>query len=88
LLFDNVLAGRWVSAEPAAPFAAFVERGSRSVLDAAVPALLDVCLSGALRCTSALPADDFAAGLDLGFESVFDAFVAAGFEVVSFFAIG
>jgi hypothetical protein len=76
-----------VSADPAALFAAFDAVGLFNVLDAALAALLEVSLFGALRWDSALPAADFAALLLLGDVSVFAAFLATVLDVTSFFAI-
>lgn len=78
------LLGRCVSAEPAALLAALLAVELPKVLAAAMPALDEVCLFGAMCCDKALPAADFAALLLDGLLSVFAALLAAGFEVTSF----
>jgi hypothetical protein len=67
---------------PAADFDAALVRPSRSVLDAALPALAEVDFPGALTWDSALPAAVFdAAPVDL-LPKVFEAWDAALFPVV------
>ena len=78
--------GRCVSALPAADFESLLERPSESVLDADLPAAVEVCFSGAFRCDNALPAADLDFADVDELESVFDALVAAGLEVTSFLA--
>lgn len=77
--------GRCVSAEPAADFAALDAFGLRSVLDAALAALLLVTSFGLRTCVKADPAADFAALLALGFRTVLAAAEAARLPVVSVF---
>lgn len=75
------------SALPAADLVAFELRPSERAFDAAVAALGDVSLPGALRCASALPAADFDfVAVDL-LDRVFDALLAADLDVPFLVAI-
>ena len=74
---------RWVSAEPAAVFADLLELALLSALDAAVAALPEVTLGGALCCESAEPAADLDDLDESLLRSTFDAAVAARVLVVS-----
>ncbi|GAA4856586.1 hypothetical protein GCM10023332_05320 [Luteimonas vadosa] len=65
----------------------FAVRPSRKVFDAALAAVADVVLAGALRWDRALAAADFEALAVAGLLSVFDALRAADLEVTSFLAM-
>lgn len=80
--------GRCVSADPAADFAAFDAWGFRSVLEAALAALLLVTSLAPLllrTCVNAEPAALLAALLAVRLRKTFDAADAARFPVTSVF---
>ena len=80
--------GRWVSADPAADFAAFDALGFRSVFEAALAARLLVTSLAPLllrTCVNADPAALFAALLAVGLRKTFDAADAERFPVTSVF---
>jgi hypothetical protein len=77
------LVGFCVNAEPAAVFEVLLVLAFRSVFEAAVAALAEVTLGGALVCDSADPAADFAVLLVEGFLNTFEAAEAAFFPVTS-----
>jgi hypothetical protein len=81
------LFGRCVRAEPAEVFELLLALPLRNVFEAAVPALEDVTLLGALVCDSAEPAADLAALLELLLRNTFDAADAARLLVTSRFGI-
>jgi len=74
---------RCVSAEPADVLADLLEFELRSVVDAALAALLEVTFGGALCWESAEPAADFADLLDSLLRKTFDAAEAARLLVTS-----
>ena len=81
-----MLPGRWVSADPAADFAAFEALGFRSVLEAALAAFLLVASlvpDLARTCVNAEPAVLLAALLAVELRKTFDAADAARFPVTS-----
>lgn len=82
--------GRWVNADPAADFAAFDALGFRSVLEAALAALLLVTSLAPLllrTCVNAEPAALLAALLAVRLRKTFDAADAARFPVTSVFRL-
>jgi hypothetical protein len=81
------LLGFCVKALPAALLEADAERPSDKVLEAEDAAFEPVFLLGALCCDRALPAEDLEWLSVSLFLRVFDAALAAGFEVVSLFAM-
>ena len=76
-----------MSADPADDFAALLEPLLRKVLDAAVPALVDVTFFGAFVWDNAEPAADFADLPEPSFLNTFEAAEAAFFPVTSLLAI-
>ena len=86
-LFTVLALDFWVNALPAADLEALLVRLSRSVFEAAVAALDEVCFAGAFLCDSALPAADCDFDDTDLFFNVFEALEAAFFPVTFLLAM-